>query len=185
MTEEQARKALGNMMDKRNKKLTTFIAKVSAVDAAKGLCDVQPVDGSPEYFDVRLVPSVDNVVDGVVPIPKVGSYVVCGRLENENDVYVVLTGEVTKYIIKCSDGGVIELNGNKFSMVKAETLQQELDKSNAILNAIYTAFKNGTPPTGADAGVYANALFTALKTALTPLPTAQYTAIKNEKVKHG
>jgi hypothetical protein len=178
---EKARQALRSMMAKEAQRFITFVAKVEAVDINKGTCQVEPVDGNPSYYGVRLVPSVDNVVDGVVPVPKVGSFVICGKLENENDVFVMVPGEVTKYIIKCSDGGVIELNGNGFSMVKGETLQTELNKLKATVQLILNAINSAVPVVdNSGAG-----LQTSMKAIIASAQDSDFGSILNNKVKHG
>jgi hypothetical protein len=178
---EKARQALKGMMKKEAQRFVTFVAKVETVDLGQGTCQVLPVDGNPSYYGVRLVPSVDNVVDGVVPVPKIGSFVICGKLENENDVFVMVPGEVTKYIIKCSDGGVIELNGNGSSMVKGETLQTEVNKLKAAVELIKSAISGAAVVPG-DGGA---AFKTNLISALAAMNSGDFTQILNNKVKHG
>jgi hypothetical protein len=178
---EKARQALKSMMKKEAQRFITFVAKVESVDVNKGTCQVKPVDDNPSYYGVRLVPSVDNVVDGVVPVPKIGSFVICGKLENENDVFVMIPGEVTKYIIKCSDGGVIELNGNGFSMVKGETLQSEVNKLRNDLNELIAKYNAHTHilTLSTGTGTAAPTLTNAIQTS------ADFSQILNNKVKHG
>lgn len=176
-TIEQARKSLRSFVNKHTAQFITFVGKVSAVDENAGTCDVLPVDGNPEFFDVRLAPSVDNIVDGVIAIPVIGSYVICGRLQNENDVFIVVPGEISKYIIKCTGAGKIELNGNSFSLVKGETLQTQITQLAADLNALILLYNSHTHviPSGT----------TAVTTMISNISSTDFSQILNESVKHG
>lgn len=157
-------------------KVQTLGAKVVSVDANKGLCTVLVEILELEFDDIRLTAfETDTPEKALLVLPKVGSYVLIGRIEGSDYWYLAQTTEVDE----------IRLGGKRYSEVKGETLQSELIKDNTILNVIYTAFKDGSAPTTADGGIYANALLTALKAALAALPIGEYSQILNDKVKHG
>lgn len=178
---EQARQAFSKFVENRSRKLITFEGNVDAVNESEGTCDVQPTDGSPMYFDVRIVASTDNVVDGIVAIPKVGSVVLCGRFENENNVFIQKTSELSKLILKCSDSGVIEMNGNKYSVIKGETAKTELEKLQAKVDLIINAITTSAVQSGDGGAVYK----TNMTLALNAKVDADFTDILNKEVKHG
>jgi hypothetical protein len=77
------------------------VAKVTAVDTSKRTCDVEPIDGTAEIFDVRLQAFVDNT-EGVVLFPKKGSMVVVTLLSIES-AFVSQTSEIDYWQVKKSD----------------------------------------------------------------------------------
>jgi len=182
ISEDQIRAALERKMQNIARTMSNFAATVKSVDEAKKTCVLLPVDGGAEYYKVRLTPN-ENSTEGVIAIPKIGSIVIAARLTNKDDVFILKTAEVSKYIIKCSDSGKIELNGNSFSMVKAETLKTELDKTNAAVTAILNAITNGVPATGTpDSGAAYKASMVAI---ISGKQVGNFSNIKNESIKHG
>ena len=157
-------------------KLQTLAAKVVSVNEAAAIANVSIEMLNDLEIEVRLTAfEMVNAAKAMLILPTVGSYVLLQRIEASDDFSIVSFTEVDS----------IYLGGKQYSAVKGETLETELNKNNAIVNALHTAFKNGTPPTIADGGVYANALLTALKAAVLSLPAANYSNIKNPNVKHG
>jgi hypothetical protein len=151
------------------------IAKVIRVDKEKNVCDVLVTGSDKKVNDVRLLAVEVNPASKFVVYPKVDSLVSISYLFMNSD-----TAQVTKY----SETDDMELNGNRFGgIVKADVLKTELDKTNATVNAMLTVL-NGAPIPEAGNGAV-SALQGALKTALTGKVLGSFTAIKNDKVKHG
>lgn len=175
------RKAFAKFVKSQQGGVRSFMGKITAYDASDNTCTVEPLDGNPEYFKCRLN-AADSDEIGFVVEPKIGTLAVCLELGDENDVFVVYVEEFNSLKITAVERGKIYINGDRFSMVKAETLQQEVEKLNAKMKALEQAI-NTWMPTGAltDAG----ALKIAMSAALSPLPTADFSGIKNETVKHG
>jgi hypothetical protein len=148
----------------------TFIANVDSVDIDSRTCDVTNIGNELEYTNVMLQAYVSH--SGIVITPKINSQVLVTMLSPT-------VGHVTMY----SEVDIIALSGEGYGgIVKADTLKTELDKTNALLNAVVTAFNNWTPT-----GTLADS--TALKALITPLlvgkSTGDYSDIKNNLVKHG
>ncbi len=90
-----------------------YNGKVSAVDEGATTCDVD-IDEGVTVFDVRLrVVITDDT--GMWVLPKVGSDVIIGQVENGTDYEVIKTSEIDKVFIKIGDNSIVmdatELNG--------------------------------------------------------------------------
>lgn len=147
------------------------IAEVLSVNKDKKLCSVRVTSNDVEYPEVRLSAVNGTITTGFILYPKVGSTVVIGVIDGSPEAVVVMFSDVDS----------IELLGNTYSIVKAETLTTELNKMKATVDAITSALLNwAVVPSdgGAALKLYAAGLL-AGKT------TGTYTDIKNEKIKHG
>lgn len=153
--------------------LQVLLCRVTAVDKAKALCDVEPVNGQAEMFDVRLRAVADGETSGMVIYPKVGSLVLVALIENDyNSAFVAMCSEVDEIII----------NGGSFGgLVNAKELKKELDKTNAVVQAIMQTLTTWVVAPS-DGGL---ALKTAMITALTGKVLGNFTKLENEKIKHG
>jgi hypothetical protein len=92
-TPEQIRKRLEELAKKHGPAVSN-IAKVKSVDEAKSTCVLIDEDGQ-EIFEVRLRP-VLNGNKSFVLVPKVGTYVLAVRVEDDDDWMVVGCDEITK-----------------------------------------------------------------------------------------
>lgn len=92
-TPEQIRKRFQEMA-KDHGPAVSNIAKVKSVDEQNGSCVLTDEDGQ-EIFDVRLRP-VLNGNKSFILVPKVGSYVLAVRVEDDDDWMVVGCDEITK-----------------------------------------------------------------------------------------
>ncbi|MNF85670.1 hypothetical protein D3C85_112880 [compost metagenome] len=92
-TPEQIRKALKDMA-KSDGPAVSNIAKVKSVDETKAICVLVDEDDQ-EIFDVRLRPVLTGKKSFIL-VPKVGSYVLAVRVEDDDDWMVIAADEVTK-----------------------------------------------------------------------------------------
>lgn len=183
-TQQDAINAMAKWGRTLMKNTRPFRAKVTAVSDGLQTCTVEPVDGDAECHLVALKPAADDTVTGIIPVPVLNSIVICGTVDAGQSWFVIQCSQVSRYIINAPEG-TIELTGNQYSMVKGEVLQTELNKTKAVLDSIKSIISTWVPPGGADGGVAASTMFSALQGALVPLSTGNYNSITNNKVKHG
>ncbi|WP_267402799.1 MULTISPECIES: hypothetical protein [unclassified Chryseobacterium] len=96
------------------------IARVKSVDENKAICILIDEDDQ-EYFDVRLRPVLTGN-KSFIQIPKVGSYVLAIRVEDDEDWMVIACDEVEKFYwkvgntnLELSDKVHLEANGKNFA----------------------------------------------------------------------
>ncbi|WP_268848148.1 hypothetical protein [Flavobacterium aestivum] len=93
---------------RKNKgKFTLTVGTVKAVEN-----DTCTVD---YYEDVRLNAIIEDSKSQFTVYPKVGSKVVIGRLENEDNAFVVGVSEIEKVTVKIGDL-IFEINNGKFKI---------------------------------------------------------------------
>lgn len=92
-TPEQIRQGLRKMA-KDDGPAVSNIAKVKSVDETKATCVLVDEDGQ-EIFDVRLRPVLTGNRSFIL-VPKVGSYVLAVRVEDDDDWMVIAADEITK-----------------------------------------------------------------------------------------
>jgi hypothetical protein len=152
--------------------IQVFHAVVKSIDLNNQCCTVTPFEAA-DIDDVRLKGSVDKISDGIVEVPKVGSTVLVGLIGNDED---------TAYVVKCTEVEKLIINGGTLGgMVKAKVLKTELDKTNAILQAMMNVFQTSWTPVTQDGGA---ALKIAMNAALAGKLVGDFTKIENEKVTH-
>lgn len=146
-------------------------ATVKSVDAEKLTCVVELSDET-EISDVRLKAAIDNVKDGLVQIPVVGSTVLVGSIGNKVGVRaVIMFSQVSEVLIN---------NGDNGGLINIQTLITELNKTNEVVNAIKDSLLNWTPVPndgGSALQVYAN-------TQLAGKATGEFDNMEDTKVKH-
>lgn len=113
-TAEQIRKGLEDMA-KSHAPAVSNIATVKSVDEEKGTCVLIDEDEQ-EYLDVRLKPVLSGN-KSFMQIPKIGTYVLAVRIEDDEDWMVIACDEVEKFlwitatcILEISDKFLIEAN---------------------------------------------------------------------------
>lgn len=156
--------------------------KVKSVDESKMICDVDVTTG-PDMIEVRMRAVIDGTVKGILVVPKIGSYVLVGLINNKKQsAFVCGYSEVDKVRVLCDQ---IELAGDQFGgLIKIETLKTELNKNNQLLQAILGVINSPTPIPEPGNGS-PSALQTALKGAVTGKLVGDFSQIENTKVKHG
>lgn len=122
-TAEQIRKRL-EQMAKNDGPAVSNIAKVKTVDEQKGTCVLIDEDGQ-EILDVRLRPVLTDKKSFIL-VPKVGSYVLAVRIEDNDDWMVLAADEIEKigYYIGST---IFEIDAMGFLLKKEnETLKKIL-----------------------------------------------------------
>ncbi|MES2238855.1 MAG: hypothetical protein V4497_01220 [Bacteroidota bacterium] len=92
-TPEQLRESLAEMAKKHGPAVSN-IAKVKSVDEAKAICVLVDEDDQ-EFFNVRLRPVLSDKKSFIL-VPKVGSYVLAVRVEDDEDWMVIAADEIEK-----------------------------------------------------------------------------------------
>lgn len=67
------------------------------------------------YEDVRLNAIIDNLESQFTIYPKIGSKVIIGRLENEDNAFVIGVSEIEKVVIKIANQ-LFEMKDGKFTI---------------------------------------------------------------------
>lgn len=136
-------------------------------------CDVKR-DDMPELFKVRLQTVLEPGDNGVLIIPKEGSKVLCGLIENNpTDAFIISASEVETITIH---------GGNNGGLTITPELVTQLDKLSARVDGIMDALNNALPGTTPDAGAV---LLTSIKTALALIvDNEDFSNIENDKITH-
>lgn len=185
MEQVSIRDAINKIIEKRLP-LMSIPAKVTAVDESKGVCDVEPLDGTAEIFDV-LINAEQTDDAGIVAVPAVDS-VVYVTFVSKDVAFISLSSVIDKVFIKINnisleidkDAAVFN-GGNNDGIVKIGDLIGKLNTIENDLNSLKAAFSSWVV-VPADGGA-------ALKTIAaswygqTITPTLQ-TELEDTKVKH-
>jgi hypothetical protein len=155
-----------------------FVGKVTAFNSNDWTltCDVDDL----ELDGIRVKAIINSNETGILVEPKVGSQVLLAKIENKKESLVALQfDEVVKYRLNAD---LIELNGDDYSIVKAEELQQIMQTNKAFIDA----FKNiVTGPPITQPANSTSTFQTALAVAIGALDYKDGQGIENETVKHG
>lgn len=188
MSTERAHKALRKLIDRRQV-AQLLTGKVTAVNGYA--CDVDPDDGGPTLYDVRLKVALNNVQTGVYGLPKAGSRVLVGLLDGDENKAVALAAEtIEKYVLHVDGGakvelkpsGALELNGSSYGgLVKVQELRAELEKVSTFLNGIRQAVNTAAVATDNSGATFKSNLIAAMA----PLQLPNYSNIESNKTKHG
>lgn len=170
-------------------------ATVLSVDKEKDTCEVEPLRGGANYYDVRLKAVIASTTTRVVSYPKEGSVVHISLIENNpSDTFVSLVSEIESVLIQNKgnkiqvlsdetkiEGDLVTINGDSLGgIVKAKELKTQIDKNTALLNSIQTAFKSWVVAPS-DGG----AALKAAASAFINMPRANLSNIENDTIKHG
>lgn len=142
-------------------------ATVKSVDATALTCVVELADET-EITDVRLKAAIDEVNDGIVQIPVVGSTVLVGSIGNKVNVRVVIMfSTVTEVLFYGgTNGGLTKIGA---LVTKLNNLENKMNDLIAYINT-HSHAANGSPP----APTYAGGNLTV----------TQQGDLENTKVKH-
>lgn len=156
-----------NISRKNKGKFTLTVGTVKAVE--NDSCTVD------NYEDVRLNAIIENTESQFTVYPKIGSKVVIGRLENEDNAFVIGVSEIEKVIIKMGDqlfefkDGNVTINiGNLLFEMKAGkfTIKNENVNLKSILNDAFVQLDKAIIMTPSGPGKFSAAdktVFTDLK----------------------
>jgi hypothetical protein len=166
--------------------IVSIAARVIEVRENEGVCDVQPLDGSAEIFDVLL--NAEQTIDkGITIIPAVDS-VVYVTFVNKNVAFVSLNSVIDKVLIKINDISLlivddeIVLNdGNNDGLVKVNDLVSKLNALENDINTLKNVFA-AFVPVPADGGAALKVAAATWSSQL--LTTTVKNDIENNKVKH-
>jgi hypothetical protein len=100
-----------NLSRKNKGKFTLTVGTVKAVEG-----DTCTVDN---YEDVRLNAIIEATESQFTVYPKIGSKVVIGRLENEDNTFVLGVSEIEKVIIKIGNQ-IFEMKSGKFKITNGD-----------------------------------------------------------------
>lgn len=158
--------------DKFKYKLRLGTIKPGSVSG--GLCTVIPFDSEDvngvgsDILEVRIQANPGN---GIKPIPTDGS--------------IVLIGEIAPFdyaiLMYSALNSLTFMDGGFGGLTKTQELKLQLDKTNAVVNAIKNALTTWTPIPN-DGGA---ALKTAAIAAIGALVVGDYSNIENSKITHG
>lgn len=101
-----------NISRKKKGKFTLIVGTVKALEG-----DTCTVD---DYEDVRLNAIIEDLESQFTIYPKVGSKVIIGRLNNDDDMFVIRVSEIDKVTIKIGNQ-LFEMQDGKFT-IKTETV---------------------------------------------------------------
>lgn len=159
-TAAQIREAFEKMA-KNGGPAVSNIAKVKSVDETKATCVLIDEDGQ-EFFDVRLRPVLTGNKSFIL-VPKVGSYVLAVRVEDDEDWMVIAADEIEKigYYI---GNTIFEIDATGFLFKKENESLKKLMVD--LLGAIKAMSFTVTTPSGPGATNALNnsAQFTAIET---------------------
>jgi len=96
---------------KTDEKFSLIVGTVIAIDG-----DTCTVD---DYEGVRLNAIIDDLTSQMTVYPVVGSKVVIGRLEGEDDAFLIRTSEIDRVIVKM-DEHLFEMKAGKFTIKSRE-----------------------------------------------------------------
>jgi hypothetical protein len=156
-----------------------FLAEVVSVDKEQCTVELKTVNDDLELADNRLRAVIDQKDTGMIIWPKVGSIIMAALINNDiNSCAILMYSELEKITINTD---LVEFNGGELGgMVKAKELKQQLDKTNALLQAVVDSLLNWTP-VASDGGA---ALKTFATTNLTGKTAGDFGNIENAKITH-
>lgn len=153
-TEAELRKQLSEAL---KPKPVTILAEVKAVDDSKRTCDID--DDGVIMYGIRLQPITQGST-GITVYPKVGSQVLCSRIEDEDNYMVVHASEIDKIEIKVSDKSLvldkdgIVANGGTIGSVKADKMVEWMTKVYSDLQTLITLlYTSAVAGNGAPLGI--------------------------------
>lgn len=133
---------------------------VKSVDASADTCVVTPIDGGPDYLDVKLE-AVDNAGgdrSDVIRYPKVGCDAIIGLINNQhNDTFLIKASAydsvvitvAQKVVIKAHGNGLVEISASKITinggsnkgLVNVQPLVTKISNLEKKVNSFLSVFK--------------------------------------------
>ena len=113
----------------------TVVATVKSVDRQELSCDVEPLDGGADMFDVRLRAALDTERGGLVLLPTVGSTVLVSAInDNWNFPYVAMVSEVDLITVKTQQESLKTLLNDFLGAVQQLTVTTPAGPSGVPIN---------------------------------------------------
>lgn len=162
-TPEQIRKAFEEMAKKEGPAVSN-IAKVKSVDETKATCVLVDENGM-EIFDVRLRPVLTGNKSFIL-VPKVGSFVLAVRVEDDDDWMIIAADEIEKigYYIGTA---IFEMDSTGFLLKKEnETLKKIMVDLIGAVKAMSFALTTPDTINGTTTTLVNSAQFTAIETRI-------------------
>ena len=157
-----------------------LVGKVKSFDADKWLAVIELNQGA-TIDEVRIKSVINSETSGIFIEPKIGSYVLVGKIENKLDsLFILGFSEVVKYQLNAD---LITFNGDSFGgIVKSEKIHNEIEDIKNDLNSLKQVFTTWvTVPN--DGGAALKASTSAWSSQHLIIPTKD--SFENTKVKHG
>ena len=173
---EEIRLRLKQMASELGPKVS-LLGTVKSVDEEEQTCVIYDDDLEIDFDEVRLRPVLDGTVS-LKMVPKVNAWALAIRIEDEGEFMLIAAGEYDKVILNCDN--IVFNGGDNGGMVNWPAVKTELDKTNAVVNALKNSLTGWTPVPndgGAALKVYAT-------TQLGALAVGDYSDKEDEKVKH-
>jgi hypothetical protein len=159
---------------------TMVLCEVTAVDLDSRTCTCTPLSGSnnSDLTNVLLMAVVD---DGFLAVPAIGASVIV-QYTPLNQPYIAMHGGLDQLLIVVQNG--IQFQGGEFGgLTKTLELQTQLNKTNALLQAIITIISGSPiPEPGSNTP---SALQQALNAAIAGQELGDYSEIENTTITHG
>jgi hypothetical protein len=144
----------------------SIVCKASDINTTGLTCTATPIDGTAEFFDVRLNA---NGQKGFVLIPK-----------NNSIIIICQTSETSAFVSMVSEVDQIYLNGeNNGGLIKIDNLKSQYDAGIAAIKAACAAGFSAL--SGLDGG----ASLSAFNAAAASIQNLNLTPLQNNTVKHG
>ena len=160
------KEAIQKIMEEKIGGSASMLCTVVSVDGTK--CHVTTLDTEVDLYGVRLQAAESN---GILLIPKVGSIVVVTPITDFEFVVVMFSEIDTINLLDGSYGG----------LTKTQELKTQLDKTNAVVQAIVDTLQQWTPVAN-DGGAALKAFF---PTKLLTKVVGDYSNIENGSITHG
>ena len=132
-----------------------MVCQVTAVDSDRRTVDVQPLDEGAPMLGVGLQANQEST-NGLVAIPREGSYVVVAKFSGYEAGVVVLMDDIESveviigdYSIKMDDQGIVLNGGDLGGLVKLTELNNNLNAIKTYVEALSNAVKIGLTSVGA------------------------------------
>lgn len=155
----------------------SLLGTVKSVNETERTCVIYDDDLDIDFEDVRLRPVLDGN-DSLVLVPKINSWALAVRIEDEDEWMLIAAGEFEKVLITCEN--VVFNGGEKGGLVNWTEVKTELDKTNAVVNALKDALTNWVVVPG-DGGAALKAFATG---ALAALTVGNFDNKVDDRVKH-
>lgn len=154
---------------KTDDELYSIVCKAKNIDVVELKCDCEPLDGSADLLEVRLMAEQNT---GFLIIPK-----------NNSIVIVTMLNKFTGYVSMFSEVDEIQLNGDNYDgLVRISDLVTKLNNLENKVNTLITSYNTHVHP-GVTSGVSSTAVTPSVVVG-TLTPTQQID-IENQTVKHG